>query len=47
MKATNGGIGYFELSFAKNAKLPTVRLDTGAGREPVTVSAVSAESASA
>lgn len=41
--ATDGAIGYFELSFAKAGKIPTVRLDTGAP-EPV---AVSAETASA
>lgn len=40
---TDGAIGYFELSFAKASKIPTVRLDTGAP-EPV---AVSAETASA
>lgn len=40
---TDGAIGYFELSFAKSGKIPTVRLDTGAP-EPV---AVSAETASA
>lgn len=41
--STDGAIGYFELSFAKSGKIPTVRLDTGAP-EPV---AVSAETASA
>ncbi|MET7620389.1 phosphate ABC transporter substrate-binding protein PstS [Streptomyces sp. NPDC005408] len=38
---TDGAIGYFELSFAKGNKIPTVRLDTGAPK-PVTVSAESA-----
>ncbi|MFG3497362.1 phosphate ABC transporter substrate-binding protein PstS [Streptomyces sp. NPDC047928] len=42
VRGTNGGIGYFELSFAKKAKLHTVRLDTGGVAEPVTVSAESA-----
>ncbi|WP_149182289.1 phosphate ABC transporter substrate-binding protein PstS [Streptomyces sp. TRM49041] len=41
VRTTSGAIGYFELSFAKRAEIPTVRLDTG-GPEPVQVSAESA-----
>ncbi|MGW7362067.1 phosphate ABC transporter substrate-binding protein PstS [Streptomyces sp. NPDC054841] len=32
VRATEGAIGYFELSFAENMKIPTVKIDTGASR---------------
>ncbi|MFJ8073759.1 phosphate ABC transporter substrate-binding protein PstS [Streptomyces sp. NPDC096176] len=38
---TDGAIGYFELSFAKEGKIPAVRLDTGAS-EPVAPTAEAA-----
>jgi phosphate transport system substrate-binding protein len=34
VKATDGAIGYFELSYAKSNNIPTVKVDTGAS-EPV------------
>lgn len=41
VKGTDGGIGYFELSYAEANKLTTVSIDTGAKR-PVDVSVASA-----
>ncbi|MFP3986126.1 phosphate ABC transporter substrate-binding protein PstS [Streptomyces sp. E11-3] len=37
VRSTPGALGYFELSFAEAAKIPTVRIDTGAA-EPVEAS---------